>query len=359
MDITNSKILVVVYITVVIVAMFQMTGLFIRGFLPVTCTTSELDMQFIPKDALHTNAHIIFGTDPEFKSFHILESQNGHTWEDISLPFTNTGENDVILLKTSDLSTSTDFSLVWTEHYPDTTSFFISAYNSTWSDPEMLFTRDKPCYLKDALYCNDTLLILWEERYIVQRNEPFHKLSTVHRAVITDEISIEKIAIPEDSKDIDGFLLHHENIWCIVRAEKKFSQSWSANGKSWSEPQRFKVPVLFEHMLVTPQGEFGGYYTFNNYCFLYTTTNWVKWQKVHILKMDNTITAVQLAQNDNKIWGIASTKENTTTTYFCTSTPERIQNYQEKAQILRKIFSLQYTLILAVGVGLVLIKVLD
>jgi hypothetical protein len=359
MDITNSKILVIVYITVVIVVMFQMTGLFLRGFLPVTFTASELDIQFIPEDVLHTNTKIIFGTDPEYESFRILTSQDGHTWEDIPLPFTDTGEHDVILLKTSNLSTTSDFSLVWTERYPDTTSFFISIYTGTWSDPEILLTRNKPCYLKDALYFNDTLIILWEERYIVQRNEPYHKLSTVHRAVITDEILIEKIAIPENAKDIDGFLLNHDHIWCIVRAEKEFSQSWSTNGTSWSEPQRFRAPVLFEHMLMTPQGEFGGYYIINNYCFLYTTTSWVDWQKVHILKMDNKITAVQLAQGDNEIWGIVSTKGNTTKTYFCTSTPEGMQKYQEKAQILRKIFSLQYTLILTMGVALVLIKIID
>lgn len=357
MDVTSSKILVVVYITVIIVVLFQMTGLFLQGYLPVACTTSALDMQITPKDAIYTDAMIVFGTDTRNDPV-ILTSQTGVTWKDIHIPFTTTGEYDAALLAAPDLS------IVWTERNPDTTSFFISTYTNTWSEPEILFERDIPCYLKDALYYDDTLIVLWEERYIVQRIKPYHKLSTMHKAVITDTTVIEKIAIPADSKDVNGFLLKNEHVWCIVRAEKDFIRSKSVDGTLWSTFEKFTVPVIFDNIMATPEGEFGGYSTLYNHCFLYTTKDWINWQKIHVLKTDKHITAVQLAHSNN-LWGIISTKNHTsstkndTTTYFCASTPENIQKYQEKAQNLNKIFSLQYTIILGVVVLVVLIKIID
>ncbi len=243
--------------------------------------------------------------------------------------------------------------MAWGETDPDSdkkprSTFFWSTFDScTWSEPELLFSRDEPCTLKDAFMLEDgSLLLLWDEP-LVENTEFEGRIArgsgcrVTYRAYIgEDELIVEKVIEPENPSYcyIDGysFIDDGEFMWCVFyygSYKQLFYKSWSEDGRQWSEPEPFAISgPPPRKVLRTPQGEFGifCYDIFEKDFILFKSRDWENWSKQRIFKTEEDLLVATVTEGNGEMWGIFDTGDEM---FFIQPSQELEQNYQEKIAV--------------------------
>ena len=266
----------------------------------------------------------------EEETLRIFRSYDGCDWSEIEspAPIQYSYSWSVEIFKASD----NRLGIAWEEYDSKSdeesgSTFYWSTFNgTTWSDPEILFSRDVYCFLIDAFMLEDgELLLMWQEplfRYIKKGDKTVRAsgCDVVYRAYVNnDEVLIERVIEPEDPKlcSIFGvsFADDGERIWCVFEQWKDgclFYRSWSEDGRDWSLPERFPVPGLsVRYVLVTPKGEIMllDYYFEGEDLYFLMSTDWENWSEERIFRREKGIKGgFRMLEGDSKtMWGLLGT----------------------------------------------------
>ena len=282
----------------------------------------------------------------------VFKSLDGCSWSEIESPLSdcNKASYSVTLFEVP----GGNLGIAWERTEPDNkkprSTFYWSALeDSTWSEPEFLFSRDEPCTLKDALMLEDgSLLFLWDEplvKYTEFRGTIVRGsgCDVTYRAYVgKDELIIERVIEPENPSYcyIAGysFIDDGERIWCVFyygSYKQLFCRSWSEDGRQWSKPEAFTISgPPSRQVLRTSQGEFGifCYDIFDKDFILFTSQDWEKWSKERLFKTRKDIFVALITDGNNGMWGIFDTGDEI---FFIQPSQEREQKYQEKIVVIR------------------------
>jgi hypothetical protein len=261
------------------------------------------------------------------KTISVLKSYDGCTWVEIesSISDHDAGFYSVDLFRSPD----NQLGIVWEadrDKKPRSTFFWSIFDGSTWSEPIFLFQRDEPCNLNDAIMLEDgALLVMWNESLVYYstlngRTVRGSGCVVVYRAYIGNGgLFTEKVIEPENPKSCYArgysFIDDGEYIWCVFKYSNhtdSFYKSWSKDGKNWSSPEPFRVPVsTCRTVILTPEGEIGifEYNLGEKSLFLAQSADWKKWSKNKIFNTKTRITGVDTAGGNDRMWGLLDTED--------------------------------------------------
>jgi hypothetical protein len=250
----------------------------------------------------------------------VYSSHNGCDWSEIESFAAN---HDIWSCSSALFKSSNDnLGIVWEETNPDRekkpcSTFFWSTFDGyTWSEPQLLFTRDECCNLIDALMLEDgVLLLMWDEplvQYTEYEGETtgLYAGHVVFRAYIKNsEQHIEWVIDP--GKPLlnttlgYSFVRDSNGIWCVFSHTDNtdsFYKSWSETGRNWSPPEQFFVPGSdIRDVLPLSQGKAGVLVRVNDEkdLVLLTSTDWENWSEECLLKTENGIRGSLLTEGRN------------------------------------------------------------
>ena len=327
--------------------LFYWTGVVLEKSLPPTWSPPvEIELAFKPQDTLQIkDTMFIAGVS---SSLGAQKSHDGVTWSSIDIPFAQEDKEleDVGLFK----DVGNHLGIVWTQRESSRNySFFQSSYDGcVWSDPQVLFLRDKKPHLKTVMILKDgTLLVVWNEflAYSNWDGEVYTEARLLsYRAYIKDDVKIEPIIELEDPSQCSasGYVLDDgEYIWSISEyrcgsEEDSLYRAQSADGKAWDNYELLKgsrTPTF-----VYRTGEVGtSERRYPGCLYVYRSSDWENWSREKALEMKSFRSVLVTEGTDWELWGIIYVFN--VGYFFSHSVEESSAGYAQKMRLIEIVFS--------------------
>lgn len=340
--------------------LFYWTGIVLEKTLPCTWSPPiEIELAVNPHDVIQIGDTMYLAGAAD--SLGAQKSHDGITWSSFDIPFAPEDEKmgSVKLFKDVD----NNLGMAWIEGESSSGfSFFQSTYDGTeWSDPQVLFLRDKRPNLKTVMSLEDgTLLVVWNETLSRSKRdgEEYIRARLIsYRAYVKDEVQIEPIMVLEDPSQCSasGYVFDDgEYIWSISKyrcgnEEDSLYRAQSADGKTWGSYQPFKGEREPEFVYRT--GEVGiSEVDYPGYMFLYRSEDWENWSQEKALAVGSFASVLVTEGCDWELWGIVHVFFEDRY-FFSHSVEESSAEYMQKMQLIEIVFSWPSFCIYLVGLS--------